>query len=225
MKRLSSIDQVVLALLLFIALMITMRIAYANNIRYAFLMWNLFLGWIPFQLSITLLQHGTKSRIYRYLLLAMWLLFFPNSLYIITDLIHLDESRGDAPVWYDAILLFTSSLTGLVMAFISLYQVEIFLRSVVTKRHVNKLIMAAIFLGSFGVYVGRFLRWNSWDIFVNPSSVFTEVLLPFVKPLDHFRTWGITMLLTALFGLLYFAVKKLPGLNEPGNNNQLSDYN
>lgn len=225
MKRLSSIDQVVLALLLFIALMITMRIAYANNIHYAFLMWNLFLGWIPFQLSITLLQHGNKSRIYRYVLLTMWLLFFPNSLYIITDLIHLDESRGDAPVWYDAILLFTSSLTGLVMAFISLYQVEIFLRSVVTKKHVNKLIIAAIFLGSFGVYVGRFLRWNSWDIFVNPFSVFTEIILPFVKPLDHFRTWGVTLLLTTLFGLLYFALKKLPGLNEPGKNNQVNDYN
>lgn len=217
MKRLSSVEQVVLALLLFIALMITMRIAYANNIRYAFLMWNLFLGWIPFQLSITLLEHGHRHKLYRYALLGVWLLFFPNSLYIITDLIHLDESKGDAPVWYDAILLFTSSLTGLIMAFISLYQVETFLRMVLTKKHVNRLVLVALFLGSFGVYVGRFLRWNSWDVFVNPFSVFSQLALPFVKPFDHVKTWGITMLLTSLFGLLYFAIKKLPGLKEPGN--------
>lgn len=218
MKRLSCVEQIVMSLLLFIAVMITMRIAYANNIRYAFLMWNLFLGWIPFQLSITLTLHGHKHRLYRYTLLAGWLLFFPNSLYIVTDLIHLDESRSDAPVWYDAILLFTSSLTGLIMAFISLYQVETFLRTIITKKHVNKLVMAAIFLGSFGVYVGRFLRWNSWDVFVNPFSLLTEITLPFVRPFDHFKTWGVTILLSALFSLLYFAVKKLPGLNEPGSN-------
>ena len=171
MIRLSSVEKIIIAFLLFIVLMLTLRISYANNIRYVFLLWNLFLAWIPFQLSVTLTEAANRNKWYSYFLLLSWLLFFPNALYIITDLIHLDESRSDVPVWYDAILLFTCSVTGLIMAFVSLYQVETFLKKNISPRHTGKLVMAAIFLGSFGVYVGRFLRWNSWSIITKPQAV------------------------------------------------------
>ncbi|MBL0355943.1 MAG: DUF1361 domain-containing protein [Chitinophagaceae bacterium] len=161
MLRLSSAEKIVLIFLLFVAAMLTMRIMYANNMRYAFLMWNLFLAWIPFQLSISLAMKRQYNKWIRYGLLACWLLFFPNALYIITDLIHLENSGDKVPVWFDAILLFTSSLTGLIMAFVSLYQVELFLRQNLRTNHINKMIVAVLFLGSFGVYLGRFLRWNS----------------------------------------------------------------
>jgi uncharacterized membrane protein len=210
MTRLSSVEKIIAAFLLFIVLMLTLRISYANNIRYAFLLWNLFLAWIPFQLSVTLTESAFKNKWYRYFLLLSWLLFFPNALYIITDLIHLDESTGDVPVWYDAILLFTCSVTGLIMAFVSLYQVEIFLKKNVSPRHTGKLIMAAIFLGSFGVYVGRFLRWNSWSIITKPQMMLTDISTHILLPFHHYKTWVVTLLLTCLFSLLYFALKKLP---------------
>ena len=220
MIRLSSVEKVIATFLLFILLMLTMRISYANNIRYAFLLWNLFLAWIPFQLSITLTESANRNRWYSYLLLLSWLLFFPNALYIITDLIHLDESKGDVPVWYDAILLFTCSVTGLIMAFVSLYQVENFLKKNISPRHTGKLVMAAIFLGSFGVYVGRFLRWNSWNIVTKPQTMLVDISSHLLLPFQHYKTWVVTLLLTCLFSLLYFAIKKLPGfLNEPGNSN------
>lgn len=217
MIRLSSLEKIIVAFLLFIIAMLTLRISYANNIRYSFLLWNLFLAWVPFQLSVTLTNAVNANRWYRYFLLLSWLLFFPNALYIITDLIHLDESNGDVPVWYDAILLFTSAITGLIMAFVSLYQVEIFLKKNISRKHTGKLIMAALFLGSFGVYVGRFLRWNSWSIVTKPQLLFTDISMHFFLPFQHYKTWVVTLLLTCLFSLLYFAIKKLPGLlNEPG---------
>ena len=146
----------------------------------------------------------------KYGLVAGWLLFFPNALYIITDLVHLRHSGDDAPVWFDALLLFTSSITGLMMAFISLYQIETFIRRAITAKHADKIIIASIFLGSFGVYLGRFLRWNSWDILANPFSLLFEVTGRFTNPVVHYRTWMITVLLTCLFSLLYYAAKKLP---------------
>jgi uncharacterized membrane protein len=218
MIRLSSVEKIIIAFLLFIVLMLTLRISYANNIRYAFLLWNLFLAWIPFQLSVTLTESANRNKWYSYFLLLSWLLFFPNALYIITDLIHLDESYGDVPVWYDAILLFTCSVTGLIMAFVSLFQVEAFLKKNISPRHTGKLVMAAIFLGSFGVYVGRFLRWNSWSIITKPQLLFSDISTHVLLPFHHYKIWGVTLLLTCLFSLLYFAIKKLPGvLNEPGN--------
>ena len=221
MIRLSSVEKIIIAFLLFIVLMLTLRISYANNIRYVFLLWNLFLAWIPFQLSVTLTEAANRNKWYSYFLLLSWLLFFPNALYIITDLIHLDESRSDVPVWYDAILLFTCSVTGLIMAFVSLYQVETFLKKNISPRHTGKLVMAAIFLGSFGVYVGRFLRWNSWSIITKPQLLFMDISNHIFLPFHHYKTWVVTLLLTCLFSLLYFAIKKLPGiLNEPGSTSE-----
>ncbi len=218
MIKLSSLEKLLAAFILFIATMLVVRIGYANNLGYIFLLWNLFLAWIPFQLSVVLTVKGQQNRWYRYFLLGSWLLFFPNALYIITDLIHLEESRGDVPVWFDAILLFTCSVAGLIMAFASLYQVEMFLKNNIDKKHINKLVLATLFLGSFGVYIGRFLRWNSWDIVTNPFSLLAEITNQFVTPFHHYRTWAVTLLLTGLFSLLYFGIKNLPGLlKEPGN--------
>lgn len=207
--KLSTAEKIIFSFLLFTGAMLIMRIIYANNLRYIFLMWNLFLAWIPFQLGVVIATKEYNKWI-QYPLLIAWLLFFPNALYIITDLVHLEHSYDDAPVWFDAVLLFTSSLTGLLMAFISLYQVEIFVKRNITEKHVNKLTMAAIFLGSFGVYLGRFLRWNSWDILANPVSLLIEVLGRFANPVIHYRTWAVTMLLSCLFYLIYYAVKRLP---------------
>ncbi len=218
MIKLSSIEKLLAAFILFVAAMLLVRVAYANNLRYIFLLWNLFLAWIPFQISVVLTVSKHNNKWINYFLLAAWLLFFPNALYIITDLIHLENSRADVPVWFDAILIFTSSVTGLIMAFASLYQVEKYLQKNMKQKHINKLLVAALFLGSFGVYIGRFLRWNSWDILANPVSLLVEIATHIIMPIHHFRTWAVTFLLTGLFSLLYFSIKKLPGyLQQPGN--------
>jgi len=212
MFKLSSAEKIVFTFLLFVAAMLLMRIMYADNTRYIFLLWNLFLAWIPFQLGILLTLNQHWHKLVKYALLACWLLFFPNALYIITDLVHLENTGDRVPVWYDAVLLFASSLTGLMMAFVSLYQVELFLRKNVSTKPINALVVAALFLGSFGVYLGRFLRWNSWDVLADPVSLLIEIGVRFTNPFMHYKTWLVTMLLTCFFSLLYFTSKRMPAI-------------
>ncbi len=218
MIKLSSIQKLMAAFIFFIAGMLVMRIAYADNLHYVFLLWNLFLAWIPFQPALLLTVTRQQHRWHCWVLLPVWLLFFPNSLYIVTDLMHLENINDRVPVWYDAVLLFTAAIAGLIMAYASLLQVERFFKKNISAKHTEKLVVAVLFTGSFGVYIGRFLRWNSWDIITNPFSLLQEVAANLLMPFHHYRTWMVTLLLTCLFSLLYYAIKKLPALlYEPGN--------
>ncbi len=193
-----------------IAALICCRVYFSGSLLFIFLVWNIFLAWIPFTISYYLDKPIIDKKWKKILLFGIWLLFFPNALYIITDLVHLEIDTA-VPKWFDAILLFTSSVVGLMMAFISLYRVEKFLAERINEKKIPLLIVGILFLGSFGVYLGRFLRWNSWDIIKDPLGLLTTIVQRFVFPFDHLRTWGVTIMLTILFYLLYLCVKKLPG--------------
>ncbi len=210
MYRLSSFEKLLLIFFIFIGSLICCRIYYSGSFLFIFLAWNIFLAWIPFWISYYLIKPANNKKWKQLFLFGAWLLFFPNALYIITDLVHL-EINTTVPKWFDAILLFASSVVGLMMAFISLYRVEDFLARIIHKKWLSMFIILILFLGSFGVYLGRFLRWNSWDIIRNPFSLLSEIVRQFIFPMEHIRTWGMTGILTVFFYLLYVAVKKLPG--------------
>jgi uncharacterized membrane protein len=205
-----SFQYILLAFFAFIGLLLCIRIVYAGRLYYLFLAWNLFLAWIPFFISGLFGSADHKRGWKSFFIFCSWLAFFPNALYIVTDLVHLEE-ESNVPKWFDAVLLFSSSVVGLIMAFVSLYRVEKFLHKLFGRRTVTLLTLLLLFLGSFGVYLGRFLRWNSWDIISNPFRLILSILHRIVSPIDHFQTWGITCMLTMLFYLLYLAIKKLPG--------------
>lgn len=208
MIKLSDFQKLLVTFTIFITGMIICRILYSGSIRFVFLLWNLFLAWIPFRISLYLSGKRFTNKWLTGILLGSWLLFFPNALYIITDLIHLEE-KSDVPIWYDAVLLFTSSIAGLLMAFASLYKVEVFVNRQISNSATNKLIVFCLFIGSFGVYLGRFLRWNSWDVVTNPLDLAKEIAVRFFFPIEYYHTWAITLLFTSLFCLLYFTIKKL----------------
>lgn len=205
-----SFSKILLAFFAFIGLMIAARVIYSGEYRFIFLIWNLFLAWIPFIISTSFkrIQHIKWRK--QSFVFFIWFLFFPNALYIVTDLIHLDI-ESTVPKWYDALLLFSSSITGLLMAFVSLLRMEKFLLLKFSNKMVNMMILVILFFGAFGVYLGRFLRWNSWDIISNPFGLVVSIAQRFIFPFQHLQTWGITLLLTTLFYLLYLAIKKLPG--------------
>ena len=209
MKPLNSFNRLLAIFFIFIAALIIARIIYSGSIRYIFLSWNIFLAWIPYVLSCYFVVYNKKEKWKQFILFASWFLFFPNALYIVTDLIHLEESTN-VPLWYDAILLFASSFIGLIMAFISLQKAEYLLNSFFSKKMVNSMIPVILFLGSFGVYLGRFQRWNSWDVVHNPLALGMDILDRFISPVDNVKTWAITIILTALYSLLYFFIRKLP---------------
>ena len=193
----------------FTILLLLFRIYYSGKLMFMFFGWNLFLAAIP--LVINDLLSKAKNKKIQWLLFALWLLFFPNSLYIITDLLHLKE-RSPVPLWFDTILVFSAAFNGLIIAYTSLHHTELFLRSKFSYLKTNMIICACLFLSSFGVYLGRFLRWNSWDILSDPFGLMLQVTERIFNPFEHPRAWGMTIVLTIFFSIYYFTIKKLPGL-------------
>ncbi|MEO7523718.1 MAG: DUF1361 domain-containing protein, partial [Ferruginibacter sp.] len=162
-------------------------------------------------------HYQNKQKWKQLFLFFSWLLFFPNALYIITDLIHLQD-EGLAPVWFDSILIFTSAFIGLLMAFKSLYNAERYLSKKISRKMLGIAIPLIIFISSFGVYLGRFGRWNSWDVIHSPFALAENILECFIFPIDHFRSWAITFILSILFCLIYAFSKLLPQSFRQNNN-------
>lgn len=207
--KITSIVQLLLLTVGFTISLLVFRIFYSGSLMYLFFVWNLFLAAIP--LGITNLLIQTKGRHIRWLLFTAWLLFFPNALYIVTDLVHLTD-RNPVPLWFDMILVFSAAINGLFMAYASLQQVELFLRAKFNEQKTTFILSGCFFLGSFGVYIGRFLRWNSWDVLLNPLGLMSELVQHIINPFQHSRTWEMTILLTVFFSIFYFTTKKLPAL-------------
>jgi uncharacterized membrane protein len=205
-----SFQKALLAFFGFIVLLIAVRIFYTGTRLYLFLVWNIFLAWIPFMISSLFCKLNSKPKWKQMLVFCSWLAFFPNALYIVTDLIHL-QLETTVPKWFDAVLLFSASIVGLMMAFISLYRVEQFLQKTVHKKLQAVSILLILFLASFGVYLGRFLRWNSWDIISNPFKLMLSITNRIIFPFDYVQTWTVTGTLTIFFYLLYISLKKMPG--------------
>ncbi len=208
-KVFSPFSQWLCCCFLFIAVMITARMIYSGNGSYLFMVWNLFLAWIPYLMSIYFEQLNDKKKIIQVFVFMCWLLFFPNALYIVTDIIHIAQTQA-APLWYDAVLLFVSSLTGLVLAFASVINIEKYIRLIFARKFVTPIIILLLFAGSFGVYLGRFERWNSWDVLYNPLSMVVNIATRFAFPITHTKTWVVTFLLTGLYSLCWFLIKCFP---------------
>lgn len=215
MKHLSVNRMIYISLLLSLG-MIVGRILYTGNHYGTFLIWNLFLAWLPFMFSKWLLKKNLKPFV-QYSLLATWLLFFPNAPYIITDLFHLKQ-RVPVPYWYDLLLLFWASWNGLLLGIISLMNVERFLQSRFKPRMVNIAIYLSLVLCAFGVYAGRFLRWNSWDIVSAPHSIISDLAYIVLQPQENLRTWGVTFVFSLLMITIYQTLK---GLREYSNSKNL----
>ncbi len=142
----------------FTLLLLSVRVAFSGTFMYGFLAWNLVLAAVPIFISNRLLIE--KNSYLQILLFAGWLVFFPNAFYILTDLVHL-EPRAGIPFWMDIILVFSAAINGLLLGFCSLFEAEKFLLSKFEKRGTFRLMILVIFLTSWGIYIGRFLRWNT----------------------------------------------------------------
>lgn len=185
----------------FACVLLAFRVVYTEKIGYVFLVWNAFLAIIPL-LFIELANKHNK-----WIFFALCLLFLPNAPYLITDLFHLKPHKI-IPLWYDTLLLFAFSMAGLVAFYGGLLKMEVFLNKKVKNRiYTGFAVASIIFLCAFGVYLGRFLRFNSWDIISNPFSLLAEIADRFIHPLSHPRTWGVTLGYGSLFLLGFGLIK------------------
>jgi uncharacterized membrane protein len=211
MKYNTPLNRLLLVNFFFIVLLLIMRAWYTGSVMYLFLLWNIFLAWVPFALSQGFSGALNKPLYLRIGLFSIWLLFFPNALYIVTDLVHL-ETPSSAPVWFDSILIFSSTIMGLAMAFVSLRRVEVFLLNYFSSKVTGAIIPSILMAGSFGVYLGRFQRWNSWDAFFNPISLAIDVAERIIFIQHHPKTWVVTFILSFLFMILYGMIKMISEL-------------
>lgn len=182
--------------------LVSIRILWSRNLHYAFLIWNLFLAWLPLVFSLLACDCYRKrsSRSWRFVGIAgCWLLFFPNAPYIFTDVIHLTRGhRGH--FWVDLVLILSCALTGLVLGFLSLFLMQNVI-SKITGRLASWFFIALITaLSGIGIYVGRFLRLNSWDVLVKPWAIPRGIAHLAAHPWGHFGA----LALCALFGIFLF---------------------
>jgi uncharacterized membrane protein len=154
---------------------LAVRIHETGSLHYLFLVWNLFLAWVPLvaaYFAFVLARRG--AGVLAGVLVVAWLLFFPNAPYMLTDFVHLREP-GTSPLWYDALMLSSFAWTALMVGFLSLYLVQ----AIIVRRAGTAVgwigVVCVLGLASFGIYIGRFVGLNSWDAVTRPSAVLDVV--------------------------------------------------
>lgn len=184
------------------------RFVYTDTKVFLFLNWNLFLAFIPWALTSLVIMKPKlqNSRLTLIVLLVSWLLFFPNAPYILTDLFHL-RLQSSMPIWFDLILILSFAWTGLLFGFLSLWDIEKILQNFMKRTHVIIVSIGLLFIGSFGIYVGRFLRWNSWDILTEPFKIMYDISDRFLNPFEHPRTWGMTIFMGIFLNIIYLSFR------------------
>jgi uncharacterized membrane protein len=183
-------------------LLVAARTLLAGHGLHLYLVWNLFLAWIPLLLALrveALDERGTNRDWRFWATVAAWLLFFPNAPYILTDLTHLKFPIR--PRWWtDLIVILLFALIGMVLAFLSLHRMQ----RLVARRGGWPagwaFVFVVAFISAFGVYLGRFERWNSWDVVTNPLNLLADSFNWLHRHSFKF---------TVLFGILLFTVYTL----------------
>ncbi len=186
------------------------RIQWSGNLMFVFLTWNLFLAWIPFLLAFALseMNKTNASRLKKVGVFATWLIFFPNSPYILTDLFHL-RLRSEIPLWFDLVLILSFAWNGLLLGYSSLMEIQKVLRTRLSTGIVNFFIGGLLVLCSFGIYLGRYPRYNSWDIVTNPIRLFSDIFNMIIDPMNNTRMVGVTFFFSVFLMVSYWTLNTM----------------
>jgi uncharacterized membrane protein len=211
-RRLLAVGALLLTSMFGVAL-VAFRMAYSGTGEYRNLLWNLVLAWVPFLIALAVYdRHRRGVSPGRLALPALvWLLFLPNAPYLVTDLKYLGEIGG-APVWFDVTLLTTFAWLGLLLGFLSLYLMQAVAERVAGTGASWFAALAVLALSGFGIYLGRFERWNSWDVVRDPGTLAGALATGLSDPLDYPRALGVTIALGAFLSLGYLVLYSFPRL-------------
>jgi uncharacterized membrane protein len=187
------------------------RVRLSYSLTYAFLVWNLILAWVPYCWSLAAAAlHRRRSAAWWRLLVpaALWLLFFPNAAYLVTDFVHL-RPKEPIPLWFDIGLLASFAWSGCFLAVASLRAMQTLVAAYLG-RVASWLFVAAVFgLNGLGIYLGRFLRWNSWDIFLEPHGVLSDAMTIIAHPIENRQATGVICMFGALLLVCYMTYSGL----------------
>ena len=205
-RQLAVLGSLAFATLICLALLAA-RLAYSENSNYSFLAWNLFLAWLPLLCSLAAYNAYKRRNRLSWLVVAgcalAWLLFFPNAPYLLTDIMHL-QPRADAPLWFDVLLVIAFAWTGLFLGLVSLYLMQSLVRRAAGALASWAFALGVLGVSGFGIYIGRFLRWNSWDVLVSPGGLLSDLLDAAQHPLLHARSLAFSGLFSLFLVSAYF---------------------
>lgn len=200
--------------------LLLVRFLRTGGADYAFLCWNLLLAWIPFLFALLAYRAYQQQRRLNLRCLVyglFWLLFLPNAPYLITDLVYL-RPLGGVPLWYDLLLLLSFACNGLFLGWISLYLMQ----EIVSQRFGRWagwfFALGALGLSGFGIYLGRFERWNSWDVFTRPAPLLADLWTWLRHPLTHRWTYAVSLAYAAVLTVTYLvlvALARMPRREPP----------
>jgi len=186
-----------------------------HSLAFDYLLWNLWLAWLPFIFSvwlIRLLRRKLWSSWEGLLVSVLWLVFLPNSFYMISDFIHLQEVQR-VDILYDAVMFTSFIYTGVVLGFSSLYLVHGQLRRRLSGRSAAGWAGVTLLVCSAAVYVGRDLRWNSWDILTNPGGLLFDISDRLQHPASYpqmlVTVGSFFVLLVSMYCLAWYSIRLL----------------
>ncbi|NNE55345.1 MAG: DUF1361 domain-containing protein [Flavobacteriales bacterium] len=140
--------------------------------------------------------------------MIFWLAFLPNSPYIITDMVHL-RPRAATYLWLDVITIMSFAWSGLILGFISLRDVQEVISKQTSKFWGWTTVIIALGASSFGVYLGRYLRWNSWDMLSNPLALLIDISILLFIPMDNKNMVAMTVCFSAFLFVAYLTLTNL----------------
>jgi uncharacterized membrane protein len=188
-----------------------LRLIGAENFRYWFMLWNLILAWIAPLLAWYLTRRLLTGRWRHWsniVLTVLWLGFLPNSFYMVSDLIHVQQT-GEVSIIFDAVLFTSFIFNGFVAGFLGAIMVHRELLRRLSSMKSYTVMAGAFFLSSYAIYLGRILRWNTWDAILHPSGLIFDVSDTILRPLEHPQAFVVTLSFTLLISSFYFVAWEL----------------
>jgi len=180
-----------------------------HSAEYRYLVWpNLFLAWIPLGLALWLelcLRMRLWSDWRSVVITLLWIGFLPNSFYMISDFVHLMEVQR-VDIVFDVAMLGSFALNGLLLGYLSLYIVHGELLKRLRVRNAGILVALVLALSSFAIYIGRDLRWNTWDVLLNPASLLFDVSDRLINANDRPEVFTTTLSFFVLLGTVYVVI-------------------
>lgn len=196
-------------------LLLIARVYTTDSGRFVFLLWNLVLASIAPLIAWWLVVRIRKFGWLHWkqiLITILWLAFLPNSFYLITDLVHL-QYNYEASLIYDTVLLQSFILAGLIYGYLSVFLVHKEVEKRFSVFYSWSIISGVFLASSFAIYLGRFTRWNTWDILLKPAGLLFDVSDRFVNPGEHGDTYVTTFtfvtVLLATYVVIWHASKLL----------------
>lgn len=205
-----KIPKPILIILAFATVLNLLRVYLFETTSFLYLFWNIFLAFVPFLISSILLIKTTKQNIVGPFFIVgfvLWLLFFPNAPYVITDFIHLGRIHG-VPVMFDIFVIFSSAMVSLLLGIYSLEHIEKVLSLKFSKKVTDIIIAISILFASFGMYLGRYLRFNSWDFFISHKFLLSSIWSAFTGS-NSINVYTYTILFFLFIYTSYLAFKSV----------------